>query len=94
MFTYVDNFYSAQYCTQTVIMLPMFGQFFVYVFSHQATYLRYIEQHILSSLVIYYIYHTTTFPAHLTIYLGDESKHVVLLASFELSRFVSVILFD
>ena len=55
MFIYVENFYPFQYFTQILSMLAMFRQFFVYVFSRQATYLRYIWQHILNTLVIYYM---------------------------------------
>ena len=61
------KFFPVQCCTQIKSMLAMFGQFFVYVFSHQATYLRYKWHHILDTLAIYYMYCTTTFPAHLTI---------------------------
>ena len=60
-------FYPVQYFTQIVSMLAMFGQFFVNIFSRQATYLRYIWQHILSTFVIYYMHCASTFPAHLTI---------------------------
>ena len=60
-------FYPVQYYTQIVSILAMFGQFFIYIFSCQATYLRYIWQHILSTFVIYYMHCTSTFPAHLTI---------------------------
>ena len=55
MFIYVENFYPFQYFTQILSMLAMFRQFFVYVFSRQATYLRYIWQHILNTLMIYYM---------------------------------------
>ena len=64
-----------------VSMLAMLGQFLVYVFSGEATYLRYISQYILGILVIYYMYCTTTFPLHCTTYLSDERK----------CRFVSII---
>ena len=60
-------FYPVQYFTQIVSILPMFGQFFIYVFSGQATYLRYIGQHILSTFVIYYMHCRNTFLVHLTI---------------------------
>ena len=60
-------FYPVQYFTQIVSMLAMLRQFFVYIFSRQTTYLRYIWQHILSTFVIYYVHCTSTFPAHLTI---------------------------
>ena len=36
------EFYPVQYFTEIVSMLAMFGQFFIYIFSCQATYLRYI----------------------------------------------------
>ena len=45
-------FYPVQYFTRIVSVLAIFGQFFVYIFSRQATYLRYIWQHILSTFVI------------------------------------------
>ena len=60
-------FYPVQYFTQIVSMLAMFGQFFIYIFSYQATYLRYIWQHVLSTFVIYYMHCASTFPVHLTI---------------------------
>ena len=45
-------FYPDQYFTQIVSMLAMFGQVFVYIFSRQATYLRYIWQYILSTFSV------------------------------------------
>ena len=60
-------FYSVQYFSHIASMLAMFGQFFVSIFSRQATYLRYIWQHILSTFVIYYMHCTSTLPAYLII---------------------------
>ena len=63
----VENFYSVQYCTQIIRLLAVFGQFFFYVFSPQATYLRYIKKHILGISVAYYMNHITLFSAYLII---------------------------
>ena len=60
-------FYPVQYFAQIVSMLAMFGQFFIYIFSRQATYLRYIGQHILSTFVIYALHkHFPSASYHLT----------------------------
>ena len=74
-------FYPVQYFTQIVSMLAMFGQFFIYIFSCQATYLTACFEYLCDVLYALRIHFPSLF-YHLTWW---QKQICCLLVSFELS---------